>query len=182
CDFGAEVRKIDRAPAPVLGPQMHPLPPDVHADHLLPAERGHHRLALAWELAPRVEIRLVLVREAAHQAAAAPRDLGGVEREPLVLRELQAHGLELPQPRRAAELAPAPPDAAEQRRLVADADLSQLDPGAEGACQITDQLPEIDPALRGEVDRQLVPVELPLRLGDLHLEAEVLDPLAGEPA
>ena len=55
----------------------------------------------------------------------------------------------------------------------------KLDPGAERACQVPDQLAEVDPPLGGEVDDQLVPVELPLGLGDLHLEAVLLHQLAG---
>src|SRR5690606_40967777 len=97
-----------------------------------------------------------------------------VEREPLVLRELQADRLHLTQPGRATQLAAAPPDPAEQRGLVPHPDLLQLDPGPEGAREVTHELPKIHAALRREVDEQLVAVELPLRIAHLHLQPVLL--------
>src|SRR5690606_28127828 len=114
------------------------------------------------------------------QPAATAGDLRRVEGEPLILGQLQADRLQLPEPCRAAQFASAPPDAAQERRLVANADLAKLDPGAKRSCQLADELAEIDAPLRREVDRELVPVELPLGLGDLHLEAELLHLLAGD--
>src|SRR5690606_31506983 len=75
------------------------------------------------------------------------------------------------QPGRAAQLAPAAAHAAEQRRFIADADLLQLDARAEGAREVAHELAEVDASLGGEVDGELVAVELPLRLTDLHLQA-----------
>src|SRR5690606_28593977 len=56
-----------------------------------------------------------------------------------------------------------------------------LNASPERSRQVANQLAEVDATLGREVDRQLVPVELPLGLGDLHLEAEFLNPLAGDP-
>ena len=123
------------------------------------------------EPAARLDVALVLVHQAAHEASAAPRDLRRVQGEALVLGELQAYRLELREPRRAAQLAPAPPHAPQQRGLVAHADLLQFDTGAEGARQVAHERAKVHPLLGGEVHDQLATIELPLGLGDLHLEA-----------
>ena len=78
-----------------------------------------------------LHVELVLVAQAAHQAPARARDLRRIERELLVLRDLQVHRAQLGQPRRRAVLAAAAADAAEPLRLVAHADLLELDAGAE---------------------------------------------------
>ena len=69
--------------------------------------------------------------------------------------------------------------APEQRGLVAHADLLQFDARSEGAGQVAHELPEVDSFLCSEVDNQLVAVELPLGLGDLHLELVLGYELAG---
>ncbi len=72
---------------------------------------------------------------------------------------------------------PQRPTPAEPRRLVAHADLAQLDPGAEGRRQVAHQLAEVDPLLGGEVDGELVAVPLPLGVADLHQQAVGPHPL-----
>src|SRR6185436_16040477 len=64
------------------------------------------------ERAAELDVRLVLVAEAALEAPAHPRELRRVERQALLLRHLDRDRLELLQPRRAAQLPPAGPDAA----------------------------------------------------------------------
>ena len=93
--------------------------------------RGVERLPLAGEALARRHVELVLVLEAAEQPAAAAGDLGRVEREVLVLGEREADGRELGEPGGAAVLPAAAADAAEPGRLVAHADLPELDPGPE---------------------------------------------------
>src|SRR5262245_37549822 len=56
---------------------------------------------------PQLGVRLVLVAEAALEASAHAGELRRVQGEPLLLRHLDRDCLELVQPRRAAELAPA---------------------------------------------------------------------------
>ena len=73
------------------------------------------------------EIGIVLVGQAAHQAAAGAGDLRRIERKVLVLRELQRDRLDLAQPGGAAELAAAAADPTQEGRFIANADLSQLD-------------------------------------------------------
>src|SRR5690349_6599684 len=72
-----------------------------------------------------------LVGEAAHEPAAGARDLARVQRQLLLARHLERHGMEVLHPRRAAERPPARAAAVEALGLVADADLAQLDPGLE---------------------------------------------------
>src|SRR5690606_18685515 len=177
-----QLLESDGAAVSIFVLEQHALAPDVDAHDLLPAARREERLALAREALARLHVAVVFVREAAHQPAAAPGDLRRVEREALVLRELEADGLQLAQPRGAAQLAAAPADAAQQRGLVADADLLGLDARADRAVEVAHELAEVDPPFRREEDRELVPVELPLGLAHLHLEAVVRDLLARDAA
>src|SRR5258708_16958452 len=95
-----------------------------------------------------------LVAQAALQAAALPRELRRIEAEVLLLGHLDRHGLERAQPGGAAERPAAGAVAAEHLRLVADADLAHLDPHAKVPGQIADELPKIDPRLRGGAQDQ----------------------------
>src|SRR5690606_1417754 len=130
--------------------------------------------ALAREAAPRLDVRLVLVHQAAHQTAATSADLRRVERQPLVLRELERYRLQLGEPRRAAQLSAAAAHAAEQRGLVPHADLLQLDPGAERTREVPHELTEVDALLGREIDDELVAVELPFGFRHLHAELVLL--------
>ena len=76
---------------------------------------------------------------------------------------------------RAAQLTAAAAEAADHLRLVAHADLAQLDTGAEHAGEIFDQLAEVYAAVRGEVEQQLVHVERAFRGHEVHFQAAVLD-------
>ena len=76
---------------------------------------------------------------------------------------------------RAAQLTAAAAEAADHLRLVAHANLAQLDTGAEHAGKILDQLAEVYAAVRGEVEQQLVHVERAFRGHKVHFELSVLD-------
>ena len=112
----------------------------------------------------------MLVAEATQQAPAASRDLRRIEREVLVLGERQADRPELRQPARAAVLAAAAAHPVQPLRLVARADLAQLDARAKRAREIAHQGAKVHTLLGGEVHRELLPVPLPLGIGDLHGE------------
>ena len=45
--------------------------------------------------------------------------------------------------------------------------------------EISDQITEVNPALSSEINCELLSVELPLCLGDLHLEVQLRDALTG---
>src|SRR5207237_2850260 len=74
------------------------------------------------------------------------------QRHVLRLGHLHRDRLELPEVRRAAQLAPARADAVEHARGVAGADLAHLDPRAELAGEVTHEFAEIDALLAAEVD------------------------------
>ena len=84
-----------------------------------------------------------------------PASFDGLSDRPLLLGHLHRHGLELAQPARAAELAAARADAAEQLGLVARADLLHLDARVQRLRQVAHQLAEVDAALGAEVEDHL---------------------------
>src|SRR5690606_35209951 len=176
--FLLQIRERNGAAAAILVTERHALAPDIHADHLLASERRLQRASLAREPLAGCDVRVVLVGEAAHEAPAAAGDLCRVERESLVLGELQADGLELAQPGRAAQLAAAATHATQECGLVTHTDLFELDARAERAGEVANELAEADAPLCREVDRQLGAAVLPLRFADLQLYARLQDLLA----
>ena len=76
-------------------------------------------------------IGLLLVFEAAHQAAAGAGNLGGVEREPLLLGHFNGDGAKLVHVGGAAKGPSADAKAAQHLGLVAHPDLTQLECGCE---------------------------------------------------
>ena len=179
-DLFAQLHEGDDAWSMLLAPEEHPLAEDVHRDDALGAPRGREGLSLLGEAPAGGDIELVLVLEAAEQATASARDLAGVEGEMLVLGEPQVDRRKLLEPRRAAVLAAAASDAGQPRGLVADADLPELDAGAEQRGEVPDEGAEVDALLRGEVDGELVPIPLPFGVAHLHhqvVRAHALDHL-----
>src|SRR2546430_16666528 len=117
-----------------------------------------------------------LFRSAAQQPPTPARDLRRIERQVLILGEREADRPQLGEPARTAVLAPAAAHAVQPLRLVARADLPQLDPGVEQAGEVAHQRAKIDALLGREIDRQLLPIPLPLGIGDLHRERVLLHP------
>src|SRR5690606_13989225 len=144
---------------------------DVPADHLLLAVRRPERTADLREALLRLHVEFVLVVQAGHQPTAGAGNLRRVERQPLVLRELEGDWLDFRAPQPAAELAAAPAEAAQALRLVAHPDLPQLDAGLERAGHVLHESAEVDALVGREVDGELVAVPLPFRLADLHAQA-----------
>ena len=58
---------------------------------------------------------------------------------------------------------------------VANADLAQLYPGAELACQILDQLTEVHTSVCGKIEYDLVPVEGVFNIYKLHIQSPCAD-------
>jgi hypothetical protein len=163
----------------VLGaPHDRRLLQDVVAQHDAVALQARHRAADLGKPALQLEIRVVLVAQAALETPAHAGELRRVQREPLLLRHPDRHRLELPEPGRAAELAPARPDAAQHLRLVARADLLHLDAGVETGREVAHELAEVDAALGAEVEDRLARVEQVVDLHELHRQPAGLD--AGE--
>ncbi len=59
--------------------------------------------------------------------------------------------------------------------LVPDADLPQLNAGMEHACQVLDQLPEVHPLVRGEIEEDLAAVKGAFGADQLHIQPMGLD-------
>ena len=117
-----------------------------------------------------VFIGVLLVFQAAHEAAADAGDFGGVEGDILGLGHLDGHRLEVTQKLRTAERTSADAQATHDLRLVSDADLPQLDAGAEDGRQVFDQVTEIHPAIGGEEEQNLAAVEAVLHFHQLHFQ------------
>ena len=112
----------------------------------------------------------MFISQTAHQASARPTDLGGVQAQPLLLRHLDGHGLEVFQKPAAAERLTAKPQAAQHLALIAHADLAQLDAGVELGRQILDQLAEVHAVVGCEVEHQLAAVQRVLGIDQLHFQ------------
>ena len=97
-----------------------------------------------------------------------PDSFDGFETEVLLLGHLDRDRLERVEKGRAAQRAPAGAVAAEHLGLVAHADLTHLDAGAELRRQLANQLAEIDSALGSEIEHQPRPVERLLDPRQLH--------------
>src|SRR5262245_54479088 len=107
------------------------LPQDVLADDAAVAldaldARPHRR-----QLAAHLLVRGVLVAQAALEPPALSRELRRVQGQTLFLHHLDRDRLELAQPGRAAQLAPADAHPARHLRLVPRADLLEIDADAE---------------------------------------------------
>ena len=80
----------------------------------------------------------------------------------------------------AAQFSAAGPDAAHHLRLVAYADLAQLDAHLEYAGQVLDQFPEIHSAVRREIEDDLGIVERIFHVHEFHLQAVFVDLLLAQ--
>jgi hypothetical protein len=140
----AEFGERQRARRAVLTPEQQPLAEDVHGlDELGPCTRLDG-LALLRETLAAAHVEVMLVPEAAEQAATPAGNLRRVERQMLILGQGEAHRAQLWQPTGAAVLAAAAADAIEALGLVARADLPQVDPRAEQGRELAHQITEID--------------------------------------
>src|SRR5581483_73801 len=110
------------------------------------------------------------VAQAALQPAAQARKFRRIQAEILLLRHFDRDRLERLEEGRAAQRPAARAVAAEHLRLVANTDLPHLDPGAELAGKLPDELAKIDAAICGEIKDQLRSVEGLLDTGQLHAE------------
>jgi len=168
-------------PAPIGAAEEDALAEDVDRDHFFLALCGLQHLAFAREALAGRDVELMLVPQTAEQAATAAGDLRRVEREVLILREGEADGRELAQPGAAAILPAAAAHSLEARRFIPDADLPEIDAGAEDVGEVAHQSAEIDSLLRREKDGELGAIPLPLGVAHLHVElvvAHLLDHLA----
>ncbi|MCK7516710.1 MAG: hypothetical protein MZV64_02780 [Ignavibacteriales bacterium] len=150
---------------------------DVDFFQRLPALWGFDHGAHIREFLRELGVKFPLVEKAAHEAAAAPGQLGGVEGELLVLRELGDDRLEFAEKRLAAQPPAAHADSSDPLRLVPNPDLSQFDARAVLAGQVPDQGLEIHSFFGREEEGDFVPVELVLDVDQLHVQSVFVDTL-----
>ena len=125
-------------------------------------------------------VAVVLIFQAAHEAPADARNLCRVEREVLLLCHADGDGNKVAEEGRTAERPPAASHAAHHLRLVAHADLTQLDARAEHARKLTNKLTKVYAPIRGEVKRHLREIERQLNVNEFHLEPELFDLLLAD--
>ena len=142
------------------------------------AKRRIDERFLFGRTALKVLVRLELIAQTAHQAAANAADLGRVERQVLLFCHADRDGLKLSAKARAAELLSALGIAAHQAGLVAHADLAHVDADVQRRGQILDELAKIDAFLSRKVEHGLLAAKQVLDADRLHLEVELLDQAA----
>ena len=142
------------------------------------AERRVDKRLLFGRAALKVLVRLELIAQAAHQAAANTADLGRVERQVLLFCHANRDGLKLSAKTRAAEFLSALGIAAHQAGLVAHADLTHVDANVQRRGQVLDELAKIDALLGRKVEHGLLAAKQVLDADRLHLEVEFLDQTA----
>src|SRR5690606_21285674 len=103
-----------------------------------------------------------------------------VEGKVLILGHLDRNRFKIPEKRGTAEDPTEGTDSAQHLILVPYADLPEFDPRAEHRGQISDQFPEIDPAVGGKVEDHLVPVKGALRIDQFHLQSVLPDLLPAD--
>ena len=93
-----ELDERQRAHLALDSTQRDALVEDVDAHDFLFAERGGDDLSFLRESLAALDVELVLIAQAAHQAAARAGDLGRVERQPLILGDAEVHRSQLREP------------------------------------------------------------------------------------
>lgn len=122
----------------------------------------------------KILIRLFLISQAAHEPAAAAGDLGRVEGKRLHLSHFCGHGLKIIKKLTTAVRPAADAEAAHHFRLVAHADLPELNAVAEYSGKILYKLTEVDTPVGGEEESGLAALKVALDVNELHVKP-VLD-------
>ena len=130
-----------------------------------------HRRALGRRLLAEADVLLLLVLEAAHEAAAQSRDLRRVEGQVLLLGHADGDRIVPGREQRAAQAPAARAQPADHPRLFARAHLPQLDAGLEGLGQIGHQRAEVHPLVGVEAEGDLLSAEGDVGAHQLHVEA-----------
>ncbi|MNW58760.1 hypothetical protein D3C74_366430 [compost metagenome] len=113
--------------------------------------------------------------QATHESSAKTGNLCGIQRKVLILGHLNGYRLEVAKPGGTAEHTSAWPQSAEHLGFITHPYLPELDSGTENACQILDQLTEIDSSFSGEIKDDLVAVKRKFHIHELHFEAMIAD-------
>src|SRR5690606_3069041 len=107
------------------------------------AERGDKYPPLLGESLPALHVKFVFIPEAAHQPPARARNLGRIQREPLVFGNAEVDWAKLREPGGGAILPSAPPNPVETFGFVTHTDLFELDTCAKRGGEFTNEIAEI---------------------------------------
>ena len=113
----------------------------------------------------------LFIFKAAHQSAAGPGNFRWIQAQVLCFSHFNGDGDKLVQELVAAQGSAADSDSAEHFRLIADADLSEFDSGAEDAGEVFDEFSEIDAAVCGKEEDNFVSLEAAFDVHEFHFEA-----------
>ena len=125
-------------------------------------------------------IGFVLVGQAAEQASTLTGNLVGIQGQALLFGHFDRNRSEIGQKCTAAEFPTTDAEAAGEFGFVPYADLAHFDAGVKVVRQVLDQVPEIDPAVGGEIEHDLGTVEQIFGPHQLHIHFAFLDPLLAE--
>lgn len=120
----------------------------------------------ALQFARRIE--LVFIPQAAHEAAADPRNLGRIEGHALALGHADRHGLEIPEEGRAAQRPAAVADTADHLGFIAKANLAKFNTSTKDRSQIADQFAEVDTAVSRKEEDDFSHIEGIIDIDELH--------------
>ena len=134
---------------------------------------GGHVAAAQLGGAPlKIRIVLLLVGQTTKQPSAHSGNLGGIEKEVLILGHLDGHRLEAAQKTPATAHLTAVAKSADHLCLMAHPDLAKFDARAVVAHQVLDQFAKIHPARGREIKNHLTLVEVDLHIDELHVQAQ----------
>ena len=132
------------------------------------------------EVPVQILIGLLLVLEAAHQPSAHAGYFARIQGQILLLGHPDGDRNKIIQIRCAAERPAARTVAAEHAGLIADADLTQFDAGAEHGGEVLDEVAEINPPVSREIEHDLAAIKRIFRRNQLHLKSMLFDLLPGD--
>src|ERR1019366_1776104 len=96
--LGVEFSERHHASFAFCSSKRQPLAKNVDRENLFFSLRRRQNFSFLWKALSALHVKLVLVAKAAHEASTRSRDLRGVERQPLVLRDAEVYWPELRQP------------------------------------------------------------------------------------
>ena len=118
---------------------------------------------------------MVFIFQTAHQTAADTGNLRRIQGQALVLRHADRHRLEVTKEGCAAQRTTAAANTAEHLCLIAHANLTQLDTGAENGSKVLYQLTEINTAISSEVENNLVHIKRKLYINQAHRQLMIFN-------
>ena len=113
--------------------------------------------------------------QTAHQSSAHAGNFARIQGKVLLLRHLDGNRNKLGQMAVTAKHSAADADSAQNLRLVAHADLAQLDSRFKNACKVFYQLAEIHTSVRRKIEQNLIVVKGIFRIDQLHFQTVLAD-------